>query len=213
VVGVVGSVRQAALDAPPRPTMYVPYEQKPELLDAVALKIVVRAALDPKSASIEVRRILMEVDQTQPLPTIRTMTEVVDSSLNNRQTILVLVGGFTALAVFLSVLGVYGVMSYSVMTRGAEFGLRMALGAQKGDVLRLILRHGLVLAAAGLTTGLGAAALSSQLLSTLLYGTSPLDPLTYVVVVPLVIVVVLAASLLPARRALAVEPGAALKCE
>ena len=213
VVGVVGSVRQAGLDAAPRPTMYVPYLQKPELMDTVALKMVVRVSLDSKSAAAEVRRIFVEADQGQPPPRIRTMSEVVDSSLSNRQVILVLLAAFTALAVFLSVLGVYGMMSYAVMTRGAEFGLRMALGAQRWDVLRLVLRHGLLLASAGLIVGLGAAALSSQLLSSMLYGTSSLDALTYLLVVPLVVFVVLAASLIPARRALAVEPGAALKCE
>jgi predicted permease len=213
IVGVVGAVRQSGLDAAPRPTMYVPFLQKPELMEGVALKMLARVTLDPKSAAAEVRRVLLEVDKDQPPPRIRTMTEVVDSSLSNRQTILALLGAFTALAVFLSVLGVYGMMSYAVMTRGPEFGLRMALGAQRWDVLRLVLRHGLLLASAGLIAGLGAAALTSRLLSSMLYGTSPLDGLTYLTVAPLTVLVVLAAAMIPARRALAVEPGAALKCE
>lgn len=213
IVGIVGSVRQDNLEAQPKATVYVPIAQDEELLGGTDLSVVVRTSLEPKSANAEFRAAILAIDKYQPPPTVQAMNELVDSSIMIRKLILTLLSAIAALAVFLSILGIYATMSYAVARRGAEFGLRLALGAQRSDVLMLILRQGFSLACVGLVFGFLGAAVGTRFMSSILYNTSSLDPVTFATVVPLTIVVVLAAGWLPARTAFRVDPASALKCD
>jgi putative ABC transport system permease protein len=213
VVGVVGRVRQAGLDAPPQPTVYMPYAQKPELLNTIPLNIVARTSLNLKSATAAFRQAVLEEDKDQPAPKIRTMNEIADSSVARRRGVLTLLSVFAGLGLFLAIIGVYGVMSHSVAARSSEFSIRIALGAQRRDVLKLVLGHGLRLAAAGIALGAGGGLAGAKLLTSMLYGTTPADPLTFAGVAVLMGAVVLAACCIPAWRAVRVDPLRALKYE
>jgi putative ABC transport system permease protein len=213
IVGVVGAVRQDNLETSPKPTIYVPYLQKPDLLDTIALKMVVRSPLKRDIAEAEFRQALVNVDKTQPPPKIKTISEILDASLVTREVILSLLGLFGALALFLSILGVYSVIAYSVMTRRAEFGVRMAMGAQSRHILNLVLGHGLRLAGIGIGIGLICSVFGIRLLASMLYGITAFDTFTFLAVMGMVAVVVVAACWIPGRRALTVEPSISLKAE
>jgi len=213
IVGIVGPVRQAGLEVPPKPTVYVPYVQRADLLGEVSLKILVRGPLDQKRAAAELRNVVAVLDKDQPPPKVRSMPEIISSALTGRTVLLILMGCSAGLALVLSILGIYGAMSYVVTTRASEFGLRMALGASRWGVMRLVLGHALLLACVGVSAGVALAAATTRLLAGLLYGTSALDPLTFAAVPILAAVVVLGAALVPALRTLAVQPYRSLKWE
>jgi putative ABC transport system permease protein len=161
----------------------------------------------------DLQRAVWSVDAEQPVANIRTMDAIVDSELANRTQVLRLLGAFAALALILAALGMYGVLSYVVSRKTREIGLRIAIGASQWDIVRAILRHSAGLTAAGLVVGISLSIGATRVLSTLLYGVSPLDPGTFIAVSALLTAVALLASYLPARRAASIDPVIALRGE
>jgi putative ABC transport system permease protein len=210
VVGVVGHVRNEGLEGESRGQYYVPYEQRPNNAD---LFLVVRADGDPAALAPSVRGRIASVDKDLPVYKVTTMERLVSDSLAQRRFSMFLFGVFAALAMALAVVGLYGVMSYAVAQRTHEIGLRMALGAQGRDVLRMVVGQGMALVAVGLGLGLLVAFLLTRLMASLLYGVSAADPLTYAGIALLLSAVALIASYIPARRATKVDPMVALRYE
>ncbi|HEV8392727.1 MAG TPA: FtsX-like permease family protein, partial [Vicinamibacterales bacterium] len=160
----------------------------------------------------QIRQAVWSVSPSLPASP-RTMREVYDQSLARTSFTLVMLAIAASMALLLGVVGIYGVISYAVSQRRREIGIRAALGAQRGELKRMFVRHGLTLAGAGVLVGLGAAAGLTRLLSTLLYGITPLDPMTYAVVPVILTIATVLASYLPARRAVLVDPAEALRPE
>lgn len=209
VVGVVGDVRERGLDADVRPAVYTYSVQRPLLTN---FSYVIRAGADPSALASLARAELRALDPNVPAR-VRTLEDVVSSSLDSRRFSLVILGVFACAALALAVTGVYGVMSYAVARRTHEIGVRVALGAQRWDVIGLVLGRGMKLALAGVAAGLLAALASTRLMSGLLYGVSPNDPLTLIAVSALLVAVAFLACLIPAYRATKVDPVVALKYE
>jgi putative ABC transport system permease protein len=215
VVGVVGDVRQLGLDVPGEPEMYFPVAQRrgDELPYYWPRYLIVRTEGDPMAVAGLVRDAVWGVDASQPVSNIRTMSAVLDAELLSRDTQLTLVGGFAVVALLLASVGLYGVLSYMVAQRRSELGLRMALGAQRGRVVRAVLRSALLLATLGVVLGLSAALGLARLLASFLFGVAPSDPTTLVVVSGLIMLTTILASYLPAHRAARVDPMSALRVE
>ncbi len=209
VVGVVGAVRHAGLNRDARPTIYVPYLQYP----FGRMSFVIRTASDPESVVQTVKRAIWKVDRGQPVYNVKTMDDLLADSAAAPRLTLVLLGIFAGLALVLAVVGIYGVLSYTVSQRKHELGIRVALGAGAGEILRLVVGRAMLLAAAGVVIGAAAAFALTRLLGTLLYGISATDPLTFAAVAAALIVAALAASYVPARRATRVSPIEALRYE
>jgi putative ABC transport system permease protein len=213
VVGVVGDVRQQP-DAEAKAEMYVPYAQYPDpvlrrLFANVTL--VVRTAGNPAGLGPSVREIVREADPDQPVANIRTLDDVLSTSVAQPRFRTLLLGFFAAIAMTLAAIGIYGLLSHGVAQRANEFGVRMALGAAPGDVLRLVIRQGATLALIGVGVGLFAAVVVVRALDSVLYEISPWDPLAWVVSAATLLAVSLLASWIPARRALRVDPVHALR--
>jgi predicted permease len=209
VIGVVGSVRQSTLNADARPAMYLPHLQLP----TGGMSIVIRTAGDPLALAAVARSQVHSLDQSIPVTNIRTMDDVFSSSLAQQRFSMLLVGLFGALAVALAAIGIYGVMGYAVTQRKHEIAVRMALGAKSSQVLKMILKDGLVLASLGVVIGLVGAFALTRLMSSLLFEVKPTDAQTFATVSVLLILVALLACLLPARRATRVDPLVALRYE
>jgi putative ABC transport system permease protein len=209
VVGLVGDVRHAGLDAEPQAEMYVPFTQEA----SNSMTLVVRTASDPASFVPALRARLLAIDKDQPAYNVRTMEQVVAESVSQRRLTMLLFGLFAALALALATIGIYGVMSYSVSQRAHEIGVRVALGAQRRDVLRLVIADGMALTLGGVVLGLAAAFALTRLLASLLYGVKATDPATYAAISLLLAAVALLACYLPARRATKVDPLLALRAE
>jgi putative ABC transport system permease protein len=210
VVGVVKDVRQFELVADPKPQMYLSYVQVGFFAPN---DLVVRTDLDPLSLAAAVRRTVWEVDKDQPVSKIRTMEEIVSESVARQRFSMLLFGIFAVLALALAAVGIYGVMSYSVAQRTREFGIRMALGAQRSDVLKLAVGQGLKLVLVGIVIGLGAAFLLTRVMSSLLFRVSATDPLTFIIISLVLIGVAVVASFVPALRATRIDPMDALRYE
>jgi predicted permease len=210
IVAVVGDVRQYGPAREPQPEIYLPYEQHP--YNGMTLSVVVRTAVEPTSL-IESMRRKVRARSPEVSNQFTTMEASMGENVAGPRFRMLLLGIFAGLAVCLAMAGVYGVMAYAVGQRSSEIGLRMALGATPGDVLRLVLRQGLGLATVGLVLGLIGAVIATRLLTSMLFKVKPTDLMTYVGVVAVLGVVSLAASYLPARRATKVDPLAALKYE
>jgi putative ABC transport system permease protein len=209
IVGVVGDVHDVGLDARSRPEMYYPASQ----LTEPSMTFVLHAAGPPAALASAARAALAEVDRDQPIFEVRPLADVVANSLGQRRFALILLGLFAACALALAALGVYGVMAYSVAQRTQEIGIRLALGAQRGDVLGLVVRQGMQTVAIGLLVGTAIALSLSRALATLVWGVSPRDPLTYAALAALLSAVALLATLLPAWRAARTSPMVALRAE
>jgi putative ABC transport system permease protein len=210
IVGVVGDVRHAGLDAERSPEYYVPYEQA----DVDRLTVVARTASgNPANVAAGLRGVVAAMDREQPVYNVRPMTQLLDESVARRRFNMMLLGGFAVLALLLASIGIYGVISYSVAQRTREIGIRIALGAQIGDVIKLILKQGLLLALAGLAAGLVVAFFITKLMSSLLFGVSATDPVTFASVALILLFVALLACYIPARRAANVDPNVALRYE
>jgi putative ABC transport system permease protein len=210
VVGIVKDVRQFELNAEPRPQMYVSYRQA----DFFAPEdLVVKTEVEPSSMAAAVRKAVWEIDKDQPISNIKTMDEILAESIARQRFSMLLLGVFAGVALLLAAVGIYGVMSYSVAQRTHEIGIRMALGAQTSAVLKLAVGYGLKLVVAGVLIGLVAAFALTRLMSTLLFGVTPTDPVTFALISLLLVVVAAAASYIPARRATKVDPLIALRYE
>jgi putative ABC transport system permease protein len=209
VVGVVGDVKSAALESAPRPQVYRPFMQ----FSWTNLSLVIRTESDPLQLASAVRSEVKAIDPNQPVANVRTMEQAVTESVARRRFIMLLLSLFAAMALVLTVVGLYGVISYSVTQRTHEFGVRMALGAQARDVLRLVVRDGLRLTALGVGIGLAAAFALTRGMASLLFNVSASDPLTFALVTALLVVVAIVSSCIPARRATKVDPIIALRYE
>ncbi|HEX7174993.1 MAG TPA: ABC transporter permease [Pyrinomonadaceae bacterium] len=209
VVGVAGEVRHERLDRQTRKTVYVSYQQIPE----PQMTLTARTSSDPAALATAVRARVKELDPDQPVTNVRTMKEVVARSVWQPRLYAILFGVFAAVALVLASVGIYGVMSYAVSQRTHEIGIRMALGAQARDVLKMVLGQGLLLALIGIVIGLGAALALTRLMATLLYSVSASDPTTFAAIALLLMGVALLACYIPARRAMKVDPMVALRYE
>ncbi len=209
IVGVVGDVRHFGLDIDPKPEMYVPFAQDPYFTTIY----VVRSNQDPRSLLPAIRREIQAIDSAVPLANIRAFEDVIADSVAPRRLSVVLLGVFAGVAVLLASVGIYGVMSFLVVQRTQEIGVRMALGAQRSDVLKLILGRSVKLISAGAAIGLVVALMSTSMLQALLYNVSAFDTPTFVLVTILLAAVALSASYLPAMRATKADPMVALHAE
>jgi putative ABC transport system permease protein len=209
IVGVVGNIHHEGLDSPPVPEMYLPFRQRMPL----GMSVVVRTATDPVAMAQAVRERVFAVDKEQPVSSLQAMDQVVSDSVSPRRLSLILYGSFAGLALVLAMIGIYGVMSYMVTERTHEIGIRMALGAERRDVLRLVVKQGLVLTLIGTVVGVGASFGLTRFLANQLFDVKPTDPATFAAVVTLLIGVALVASFIPARRATKVDPMVALRYE
>jgi len=209
IVGVVSDVRHFGLDSEPGPEAYLPLLQSP----ARDVTIVIRALSDPASIANMARREVLSIDKDQPIANIRTMATLLSDSLSRRQFNSVILTIFAIVALTMAVVGIYGLTSYSVTQRTHEFGVRMALGASPGNLLKLVLKEGLKLVLIGAGIGVLCATTLTRFLSSMLYGVSSTDPLVFASVTLLLIAVVLTASYFPARRAMLTDPIVALRNE
>jgi putative ABC transport system permease protein len=209
ITGVVGDVRNSGLDAEPIPQMYVPIDQTP----AHSMALVVRTARNTGSLISAIRAQLFSIDPNQPLYDVKTMEQRVESTVAQPRFQTVLLGAFGVLALILAAIGIYGVIAQSVIDRTHEIGIRMALGARPGVVLRSVIWEGLAMGLGGVGLGLAATLPLAHFLASLLYGISALDAGTFLIASLVLMVVVLAASYVPARRAAKLDPVAALRWE
>ncbi|HEY9232748.1 MAG TPA: FtsX-like permease family protein, partial [Blastocatellia bacterium] len=212
VVGVVADVKNMGLTRPPSPEFYFDYMHAGEgLLNNMTL--AVRSRLQASALGSAVRREVQSIDSGQPVYAIRTMQAVLDNTVAARRLHVTLLGIFAALALILAVIGIYGVMSYTVARQTREIGIRIAFGAQKRDIHKMIIGRGATLAALGVFIGLAVSLALTRLISGLLFGVSTTDPLTFGGFAVLLFVVALVACYVPARRAVKVDPMVALRYE
>jgi putative ABC transport system permease protein len=209
VVGVVGDVKHWGLDANVNPEMYLPIAQTPTGF----MNVVVRARGEPAALMETVRGVVRRFDKQLPAGRMRTMDDVMATWLSPRRFVFVLLGVFAGVALVLAGVGLYGLMNQLVAQRAHEIGIRMALGAQKRDVMELVVSNGMRLALLGLAVGLAGGLALTQFLGKLLYGVQPTDPITFVAVAMLLGAVALLACWIPARRATRVDPMVALRYE
>ncbi|HEY1249964.1 MAG TPA: ABC transporter permease [Thermoanaerobaculia bacterium] len=209
IVGIVGDVKTQALDLDERPTLYRPLFQAP----LRGLTFVVRGDRTPQELGAAVEDEVRAIDSEVPIYAVRTLDDAMEKTVAERRFAMQLLGLFAVVALVLSAIGLYGVIAYNVAQRGREIGIRIALGARPGDVRRMLLREGARLAAFGVVLGLGGALLLTRLMSSLLYGVGPRDPITFLLVPAVLAAVALAATDVPARRASRVDPMRALRSD
>ena len=209
IVGIVGDVKQYGLAQPTTLQTYEPYLQMP----FSAVTLIVRTEGNPAALSGSIRSEVLALDKEQPVSRIRTLDQIISGSVQQQRFTMLLLGVFAAVALILAAVGLYGVMSYAVTQRTHEIGIRMALGANTGNVLRLVVGHGMLLALIGVVIGLGGAFAFTRLMSKLLFAVSTTDPVTFVGISVLLTGVALVACLVPARRATKVDPMVALRHE
>jgi putative ABC transport system permease protein len=211
IVGVVADVRHKRFDQPVEPAYYLTLPQDQESIDT--MNLVVRTASDPLQVAPAVRRAVWEEDKDQPLEEIATMEQITAAATADSRFISIMLGAFALIALLLSAMGIYGVIAYSVAQRTREVGVRVALGAKRLDVLRLVIAQGMKLTLLGIAIGMSAALGLTQLMRSLLFGLSATDPLTFVAIAILLTFVALIACWIPARRAVKVDPMVAIRYE
>jgi ABC-type antimicrobial peptide transport system permease subunit len=214
-VGVVANIKQVSLREIPDPTMYVPYTQNEIKTwpNMQAMQYAVRTRADPDSIAGSVQEAVHSVDPDLPVANFATLTTLVDTSLTEERFAMLLLSAFGMLALILSAIGMYGVISYSVMQRTPEIGIRIALGARREQILAMVLGQGCRLACAGIAIGLIAALTTTRLMARFLYGVQPTDPATFAAVSLLLVAVAVLACYAPARKAMKVNPMIALRYE
>jgi putative ABC transport system permease protein len=209
IVAVVGAVLDTGLDQEPRPTIYLPSLQSPD----PTMSLVVRTALPPSSVLPMIKTAIWTVDKDQPIFNVRPMDEIISGITSAQRVAFLTLDAFAFLALALAAIGIYGVTSYAVVQRIHEIGVRVALGAQRGDILRMVVLQGMKLAGAGALIGLLASLGLTRLMASLLFGVSATDSLTFAGVALLLFVVALLACYIPARRATKIDPMVALRYE
>jgi predicted permease len=209
IVGVVGDERQGTLGELPRPEVIAPYSQEPRN----AMILVMRARRDPRDLAEPVRRIVADLDRHLAISSIRTMEDVRSASLARDRFLTVLMLSFAGVGLTLGLVGVYGVVAQLARRRTRELGIRVALGARAGQLQWLVVRHGVVLTAAGIAAGLIMALVTTRWMRSLLFDVAPLDPVTFVAVPLLVLGTAVAASWLPAARASRADPCQVLRAD
>ena len=209
IVGVVGDIRQAAIEEPAKPTIYLDNMQN----SRVRVNLVVRTAGDPLAMTRRVQDAIWSIDREQTITSVFTFDDVMSEAVARPRLLTVLLGLFGGLGLLLGALGIYGVLAYLVSQRQREIGVRIALGAQKRDVLQLVVGRGLVLAVAGVVIGLVGAFALTRFMQGVLYGVGATDPVTFVAVAVGLLGVAVLASWLPARRAAGVDPAVAIRYE
>jgi predicted permease len=209
IIGVVNNIKNFSLDTPPKPEMYVSQLQFP----FQSTFLVVHSKGDPKNMIMPVTKAVAGIDKDQPIYNVKPMTDVLNASVARQRFTMLLMSCFAVVAAALAAIGLYGVMSYSVSLRTQEVGIRLALGSQRSDILKLIIGQGLKLAFIGIGIGLSIAFGLTRLLQSLLFGISASDPVTFITIALLLVVVAFLASIIPARRAMRVDPMVALRYE
>ncbi len=212
IVGIAGDVRHAGLDSEALPAMYVPHAQK-SYRWLSAMTIIVRTVSDPAGVVAPMQETLRQMDADLPVTDVRFLEEVITDSVEQRRFAMLLLGTFAVVALALSFVGLFGVTSYVVSQRTHEIGIRMALGAQPGDILKMVVGQGLLLVLVGVALGLAGAFALTRFLASLLFGVTPTDPATFAAVAAVLAAVALLACYLPARRATKVDPMVALRYE
>ncbi|MGD0306413.1 MAG: ABC transporter permease [Candidatus Acidiferrales bacterium] len=209
VVGVVGDTKMYGLANPARFEVYAPLQQAAEN----QMDLLVKSRIDPSALTSAIRGVVAGVDKDQPIFAIATMNKIVSDGVSAPRLTLVLLGLFSALALILAAIGIYGVISYSVAQRTHEIGVRMTLGAQRSDILRMVLGQGIKIALVGIVIGMVAAFALTRLMTGLLFSVSAGDPATFAAVAALLVLVAILACYIPARRAIRVDPMVALRYE
>jgi predicted permease len=209
IVGVVADLRYGDLETPPEPEIFADYRHT----SPFAMTFVARLSGNPRSAARDIREVIASVDRFQSVSEVKTLASVLDDSMAARRFNIFLFGIFSGTALLLAMIGVYGVLAYSAALQTREIGIRMAFGAERADVLRLILRRASVIVSVGLLGGMTSALGITRLMVGLLYGVTPTDPLTFATVILVVTGTSLAACALPAWRAANLNPAAALRAE
>jgi ABC-type antimicrobial peptide transport system permease subunit len=213
VIGIVGDVRHQGLDRDVEPEVYFTYLQAAQMFGNMPLTFAIRTASDPMAVVPEIRRNVLDLDSSLSVDNIRSMEDRLYGSIAEPRFFAVLIGVFAAIALILASVGIYGVLAYSVSQRTREIGIRMALGAEKRNVLRLILGQGLVLTLIGIVSGLAGAFAVTRYLESMLFGLTALDPTVFVAVTALLTITAVLACYVPARRATRVDPIVALRHE
>ena len=209
IVGVVGNIRQESITDEVVPEIYLPFAQMP----MNGMTMLVRTTSDPLNLAAAVRAEVLAIDKNQPIHDVKTLSRRVDDAVAVSRSLMLLFTAFALLALVLAAVGIYGIVSYTVTQRTHEIGIRMALGARTGNVLSLVLRNGLTLVLTGIVIGLAGAFALTRFLTTLLFGVTPTDSVTFVVVCAVFFVIAMVASLIPALRATRVDPLIALRYE
>jgi predicted permease len=209
IIGVARTAKYRNLREPPLPFIYIPLAQEMQ----GDMSVLVRTTTDPVDLLPAVQSELQRLNRNVPVHDVKTMTEQIDAALSVDRMTAVLLGIFGGAALLLATVGLYGVMSYSVAQRTHEIGVRMALGAQTVDVLRLVVKNGMTLSLIGVAIGLAAAVAFTRIMATLLFEITPTDAVTYVAVSVGLLLVALLACYIPARRATKVDPLVALRYE
>jgi putative ABC transport system permease protein len=209
VIGVAADVKQVHLRDPDRPLLYLPYSQSPAIFGT----LIVRAAVDPSGLTDSIRRAVWSVDKDQPVWRIRTVAAVLDQQVASDRLMMLLVSAFGGLALLLSVIGAYGLLSNTVNQRKQEIGVRMALGATPSSVLRWVLKQAVRLTLVGGVLGIAAGLVATRFMASLLYGVTTADLSSFVLGWGLMTLTALLASYLPARRASRVDPMVTLRYE
>ncbi|MDQ3013650.1 MAG: FtsX-like permease family protein, partial [Acidobacteriota bacterium] len=212
IVGVVADVKHFGLDVPEQPALYSPYAQSGRPWKRWQT-LVVRSRENSATLAAAVKQGVWRVDARIPVTKLRTMKEVMGASYEERRFNMLLLGLFAAVALALAAIGIYGVIAYAVAQRTHEIGIRMALGAQGRDVLKMVVRQGMTLVLTGVGVGLLAALPLTRFMRTLLFGVNASDPATYAVIALMLMAVALLACIIPARRATKVDPMIALRYE
>jgi len=209
IIGVVGSVKHHGFSRDPRPEMVLPNRQ----FQLGGMTIVARSGIEAAVLGATITRAVHAIDPELPVSRVRTMAEFQSASVAQPRFTALLLAGFALVAMLLALVGVYGVMAYVVSQRTREIGVRLALGAERQDVVWMVVRHGVVLAGIGIAIGLAGAAAGTRLMERLLFGVSATDPLTFLVAAVALGLASIAATCVPALRAARVAPVTALRCE
>ncbi|MBO0723985.1 MAG: FtsX-like permease family protein, partial [Blastocatellia bacterium] len=213
IVGVVADVRQMGVDAPVKAEMYAPYQQDRFYGWMSPFMLAIRVSGDPMGMVAAVSREIHAVDPNQPVSVIATMAKLLGEETDQRQVVMILLASFAGIALMLAALGIYGALAYFVAQRTREIGVRLALGAQARDVMKMIMKQGMRLTLFGVGIGLIGGLALARLMKSLLFGISATDPLTFAAVAALLTLVAMLACYIPARRAMNVDPVVALRCE